>query len=166
MPQLRLPVARALASLSIAAVAAAVAAAPTLAIAPTIQEVHVFRQIVSQCPDFTILATFEFDRRVTTYYDADGTPIRQTIHANLAGSFTQNTETGFTIPFIGTRYIETDLVTGTVVSTGTNAHALLPGLGTIQIGAGMTITENGELVFAAGRLDPGGSPELCAALAG
>jgi hypothetical protein len=56
-------------------------------------------------------------------------------------------------------------LTGEVNSTGTNAHVLLPGLGTIQIGAGHTITDDGQLVFEAGRLDPGGSPALCVALA-
>ena len=48
-------------------------------------------------PGFTIVATFDFVRRVTTFHDAGGTPIRQTIHADLAGSTTQNQTTGWAI---------------------------------------------------------------------
>ena len=139
---------------------------PVAATSPTIEEVQLVRILTNTCPTFQIRATFHVDRRVTTFYDADGTAIRQTIHADLAGSFTQNVSTGLTIPVKGVRYIETDLLTGEVKSTGTNAHVLLSGLGTIQLGSGMTITESGQVVFEAGRLDPGGSPALCEALAG
>jgi hypothetical protein len=142
-----------------------VGAAPALADSPTIEQVHVVRQIPGQCPGFAILAVFEFDRRVTTFVDADGTPIRQTIHAQLEGR-TTNLSTGFSIPSFGTRYIETDFRTGEVKSTGTNSHFVLPGIGTIQLGAGLVITDDGQIVQAEGRLDPGGSPALCAALAG
>ena len=141
-------------------------ATPVAATSPTIVEVQLVRILTNTCPGFLIQATFHVDRRVTTFYDADGTAIRQTIHADLAGSFTQNVSTGYSIPIIGVRYIETNLLTGEVKSTGTNAHVLLPGLGTIQIGAGQTIMDGGQLVFDAGRLDPGGSPALCEALAG
>jgi hypothetical protein len=141
-----------------------IAATPVLADGPTIEEVHVFRQIPNQCPGFAILATFDFDRRVSTFFDADGTPIRQTIHAQLHG-FTTNVSTGYSIPSFGTRYIETDFRTGEVKSTGTNSHFLLPGTGTIQLGAGLVITDDGQVVQANGRLDPGGSPALCVALA-
>ena len=141
-------------------------ATPVAATSPTIIEVQLVRILTNTCPGFQIQAAFHIDRRVTTYYDADGAAIRQTIHADLAGSFTQNMSTGYSIPIIGVRYIETDLLTGEIKSTGTNAHVLLPGLGTIQIGAGQTTLDGGQLVFEAGRLDPGGSPALCQALVG
>jgi hypothetical protein len=154
-----------------AAIASAVLALVTtatgtaIATSPTTVDQPIHRVILSPCPGFTIQATFDFVRRVTTFYDTDGTPIRQTIHADLAGSFTQNATTGYTLPIIGTRYIETDLLTGVVKSTGTNAHILAPGTGTIQLGAGQILTDDGEVLLAAGRLDPGGSPALCEALA-
>lgn len=167
MQRFRLPrLARSLVVSAAIAVAILTAAGPVAATSPTVEEVQVVRLIPNTCPDFAILATFHVDRRVTTFYDADGTAIRQTIHASLAGSYTQNLLTGFTIPLTGVRYIETDLVTGEVKSTGTNAHAILPGDGTLQIGAGITITDDGHLVFDAGRLDPAASAPLCAALAG
>jgi hypothetical protein len=167
MPRISLPrLARSLAIAAAVAVATITAAVPVAATSPTVDEVQLVRLIPNKCPDFPILATFHVARRVTTFYDADGTPIRQTIHASLAGSSTQNLLTGFTIELTGVRYIETDLVTGEVKSTGTNAHAILPGEGTLQIGAGITITDDGHVVFDAGRLDPPASPAVCAALAG
>ncbi len=141
------------------------AAATAFATSPTVVDQTIHRVVLSPCPGFTIQATFDFVRRVTTFYDADGAPIRQTIHADLAGSYTQNATTGYALPIIGTRYIETDLLTGVVRSTGTNAHILAPGTGTIQLGAGQILTDGGEVLLAAGRLDPGGSPALCEALA-
>jgi hypothetical protein len=140
--------------------------APALAVAPTIEHQQFVRQINNSCPDFPIRSTFYVDRTVTTYYDADGTPIRQHIEGNFPGEVA-NLETGYTLPAENVRIIDVDLLTGESRSTGTNVRIWLPGGGTIQLTSGIQIRNGtGQIEFEAGRLDFPPTPELCAALAG
>jgi len=137
------------------------------AMSPTVETVTVHRHFVfaGACGTFSVIADFDAERRVTTFYDQDGNPIKLVIHAKTPGTIT-NSVTGKSLPAFGERVITTDLITAAVSSTGTNVHVVVPGMGTVELGAGHTgIDDNGE-PFADGRLDPPASAELCAALAG
>ena len=59
----------------------------------------------------------------------------------------------------------TDLVTGGIKSTGTNVHIIVPGQGTVQLAAGLSLDVNGNLVKQVGRQDPPVTSALCEALA-
>ena len=134
---------------------------------PTVQTVTVHRHFVfpDACGTFSVIADFHAERRVTTFYDQDGNPIKSVIHAKIPGAIT-NSVTGKSLPVFGERIITTDLVTGAVTSTGTAAHVVVPGMGTVNLGAGHAgIDADGE-PFADGRLDPPVTAALCEALAG
>jgi len=121
--------------------------------------------VVGSCPGFDVTATFDTTRRITTFYNAEGTPIRQQIHAEVPGTVT-NAVTGKSLPTIGVRNITTDLSTGEMKSTATNVHIVVPGQGTVQLAAGLfEIDGDGNLVKEVGRQDPPVTPALCAALA-
>jgi hypothetical protein len=144
---------------------ALVLAAPASADAPTTTEEQFTRVLNNSCPDFAIRSTFFVDRRVTTFYDPNGTPIRQVIYGVFPGQV-ENLETGYTLPAENVRIISIDLLTGESRSTGTNVRVFLPGGGTIQLTAGIQIRDaTGSIIFDAGRLDQPPTPELCAALA-
>jgi hypothetical protein len=117
------------------------------------------------CPGFDVTATFDPTRRITTFYDAEGTRIRQQIHVVVPGTVT-NAVTGKSLPTTGVRNITVDLVTGEFKSTATNTHVIVPGQGTVQLAAGLLqIVADGNLVKEVGRQDPPVTSALCAALA-
>jgi hypothetical protein len=136
------------------------------AVAPTVETMIVPRHFVfaDACGGFSVIADFDAERRITTFYDQDGNPIRRVVHGQLPGTIT-NSVTGKSLPALGVRVITTDLLTGAVSSTGTNVHVVVPGMGTVQLGAGhFGVDDNGE-PFADGRLDPAVTDALCEALA-
>jgi len=137
-----------------------------LAVAPTVETVTLHRDfgIVGSCPGFDVTATFDPTRRITTFYDAEGNPIRRQVHAEVPGTVT-NSVSGESLRTTGVRNITTDLLTGEVKSTGTNVHIIVPGQGTVQLAAGLSLDVNGNLVKQVGRQDPPVTPALCEALA-
>ena len=140
-------------------------AAPVAATSPTTVEEQFTRVINNHCPDFAIRTTFWVDRRTTTYYDADGTPVRREVFGNFPGQV-QNVATGFTLPAHNVRIISIDLLTGEQRSTGSNVRIYEPNGGTIQLTAGIQeFDASGALVFSGGRLDLPPTPALCEALA-
>ena len=145
------------------------ALSPTYAFAipPTVETVTLHRDfgVIGSCPGFDVTATFDPTRRITTFYNAEGTPIRQQIHAEVPGTVT-NADTGKSLPTTGVRNITTNLLTGETMSTATNVHVVVPGQGTVQLAAGLSqIDGEGNLVKEVGRQDPPVTPALCAALA-
>jgi hypothetical protein len=133
---------------------------------PTVETMTVHRHFVfsDACGTFSVIADFDAERRITTFYDQDGNPIRRVIHGETPGTIT-NSVTGKSLPAFGVRVITTDLLTGAVTSTGTNVHVVVPGMGTVELGAGhFGIDDNGE-PFTDGRLDPPVTEALCEALA-
>ena len=132
---------------------------------PTREIVHANPQFdIGECSGDTIHASFDVTRTVTTWYDAAGNPVRRLVHANIPGTLT-NIATGMTLQTIGVRVIRIDLITGVRTSTGTNVHVVLPGKGTVQIGAGRFVIDNqGNIVSEHGRLDEDLTDELCTAL--
>jgi hypothetical protein len=137
------------------------------AVAPTVETVTLHRDfgVVGSCPGFDVTATFDPIRRITTFYNAEGEPIRQQIHVEIPGTVT-NSVTGKTLTTTGVRNITVDLLTGEVKSTATNVHVIVPGQGTVQLAAGLIqLDASGNLVKEVGRADPPVTPELCEALA-
>jgi hypothetical protein len=159
---------RAISKLAAPLFAAAIAisfAVPVAAYAPTTIEEQFTRVLNNQCPDFAIRSTFFVDRRVTTFYDEDGTAIRQVIYGIFPGQV-ENLSTGYTLPAENVRIVSIDLLTGESRSTGTNVRVFLPGGGTIQLTAGLQIRDaSGVIILDGGRLDQAPTPALCEALA-
>ena len=137
------------------------------AIPPTVETIsrHLDFGVVGSCSGFDVTATFDATRRVTTFYNSEGIPIRQQIHVEVPGTVT-NLATGKMLTTTGVRNITRDLLTGEVKSTATNAHVIVPGQGTVQLGAGLfELDAAGNLVKEVGRADPPVTPALCEALA-
>ena len=162
---------RAIGALAVALVAAAGFAGPATAVAdsnqPTIQDESFQRSfIVGQCDGADILATFNITRRVITFLDGDGNPVRRIRIAAIPGTLT-NLETGATLQTTGVRVIFDDFGTGTFTSTGTNVHVVVPGEGTLALGAGRLVLDaEGNVVLETGRQDAGLTEAVCAALSG
>jgi hypothetical protein len=135
------------------------------ATAPTTETMvaHPHFVLVNACGSFSIISDFNSERRVTTFYDQDGTPIRRVVHAKIPGTIT-NSVTGKMLAAFGERTIITDLVTGAVSSTGTNVHVVVPGEGTVELGAGHFGIDDDGNPFADGRLDGPAPVALCEAL--
>lgn len=132
---------------------------------PSRETVHANPQFdIGECSGDTIHASFDVTRVVTTFYDDAGNPIRRIVHGDIPGTLT-NLSSGTTLQTIGVRVIRVDVVTGVSTSTGTNVHVVLPGEGTLNLGAGrFVIDDQGDIVSEHGRLDEPLTPELCAAL--
>jgi hypothetical protein len=132
---------------------------------PTRETVHANPQFdIGECSGDTIHASFDATRVVTTWYDDAGNPVRRLVHGDIPGTLT-NVSTGMTLQTIGVRIIRIDLITGVSTSTGTNVHVVLPGEGTLRIGAGRSVIDHqGNIVSESGRLDAELPPELCAVL--
>jgi hypothetical protein len=136
------------------------------AVPPTVETVtrHLDFGVVGSCPGFDVTATFDPTRRITTFYNSEGIPIRRQIHVEIPGTVT-NSVTGKTLASTGVRNITVDLLTGELKSTATNAHVIVPGQGTVQLGAGLfELDAAGNLVKEVGRADPPVTPALCDAL--
>jgi hypothetical protein len=145
----------------------ALSPASALAVPPTVETITLHRDlgVVGSCPGFDVTATFDPTRRITTFYNAEGIPIRQQIHAEIPGTVT-NSVTGKSLVTTGVRNITIDLLTGETKSTATNVHVIVPGAGTVQLAAGLLVIDgDGNLVTEVGRQDPPVTPALCDALA-
>jgi hypothetical protein len=151
--------------LATTALLAAAGAQGAAAAQPTRETVQAHPQFeVGECSGDTILAAFDVTRVVTTWYDDAGNPIRRMVHADIPGTLT-NLTTGTTLQTIGVRILQFDLVAGVSTSTGTNVHVVLPGQGTLELGAGRVVVDDqGDIVVEHGRLDEDLTPELCTAL--
>ncbi len=145
--------------LTLLPIASASAAQPTR---ETVQRV-VDLGVVGSCQGFDVAAVFHVTRTITTFYDEDGNAIRRHVHVEIPGTYI-NTLTGKTLKTKGLRNIFIDLTDGSFKSNATNVHVVVPGMGTVMLGAGMFIIEDGEVVKEVGRTDPPITPELCEAL--
>ena len=140
---------------------------PAFAIPPLVQTVTVTNNFgqIGVCGEDQITATFVATRRITTFYDDDGTAIRRQVHAEVPGVIT-NTATGNSLVTKGVRNITVNLVTGEVKSTASNVHVVVPGQGTVVLAAGLfELDQLGNLVKEVGRQDAPVTPALCDALA-
>lgn len=141
--------------------------ATAAALEPTRTTVHVTTRNAFTCPNGATLANvFDVTREITTFYDNDGTPVRELWVASFEG-ITTNTSTGASLTNFGVRVFHRDLVTGELVTTGTNVVTKLPDGGVAIGGAGRFLFD------AQGRQIEHNGPdmaderlELCAALTG
>jgi hypothetical protein len=140
--------------------AAAAAQQPTVELIP-VNDVQVLSGADSPCPfDITFTGTGTITR--TTYYDNNGTPIRQSIHGALTHTLFS---AWHTLVSNGPAPVHVDLASGEMVDTGMEFAFHVPG-------AGIVLAQAGQLTLAAdfSELDFVGmsvlnAEALCAALA-
>jgi hypothetical protein len=153
--------------IAFAVAAAALAfAAPAAALAPTRDTVHLTRLVPTACPGgVTLVGTFDLTREITTFYDADGTPVRQQWVVTWDAT-TRNPVTGVSVPTIGIRIFHRDLLTGEVFTTGSNSVTKLPDGGVSIPGAGRLVFDStGHLIEHDGPDSAAEIAQLCEALA-
>jgi hypothetical protein len=97
--------------------------ATAAASAPTSVDETFHRSIPNfiSCPGFTVRGEFDVSRTVTTFYDSNGSPIRQATHVHFTGTLTNNLS-GKTIDDAGNQIVDTDLADGNL-----RGHRTRPG---------------------------------------
>ena len=133
---------------------------------PTRQTVVQVLHSGAVCPSGVVLqGLFDVTRQITTFYDADGTPVTQLQVNSAVGTWT-NPSTGASLDAVVVREIHTDLTTGAFFSTGTNARTFLPGGGGVAIGgAGLQVFDaTGHLIEHFGPDTDTERAQLCTAL--
>jgi hypothetical protein len=112
----------------------------------------------------TLIGVFDVTREITTFYDNDGTAVRQLWVASFEGT-TTNPQTSQSLPNRGIRVFHRDLVTGEFFTTGTNVLTKLPDGGVAIGGAGRLVFDSaGHLVEHNGPETSEERAQLCAAL--
>ena len=143
---------------SLAAVALALLALPAAGSAapPVVEAFHDEGSgaFAGPCPNgVTLVFTFAEDVRVTTFFDAAGTPVRAQIAVNHVGVVT-NPETGERVADPSHQTIIVDLVEGTVAQVGLVFSATVPGVGVVFHDVGRVVFDAaGNLTFEAGPHD-------------
>jgi hypothetical protein len=110
-----------------------------------------------------------FSGTVTTFFDADGNPVRLVFHVEHHSNDV-NSVTGLAIQEHGHFTASVDLVTGTLTITGNSEVANRPGVGVVvqDVGRAVFDAENNLVFFAGGTKHSelfGGDQVLCDALA-
>jgi hypothetical protein len=151
-------------------VASAEATPPTVEVIP-IDEIEVVapgERLVfgtNPCP-FTITIHHQGTFVATTFFDRDGTPIRQLVRSkDFTETYSAN-GLSLTIKSTSSAVITIDPTTGEVLITarGNSRHLNVPGVGLVLAQAGhFLIDGNGNLIDVSGLNIPAGS-EFCAAL--
>jgi hypothetical protein len=153
--------------------AAGLAGAPPSSATPpttTVEQRHV-RVPHGDCGSFTLIFEADVTRKVTTFFDEDGAPVRDVLVRHMEGAVS-NSVTGESVPFTGvwrvTRYYADGQLTGRVTQAGRTYLITVPGLGVIFHDTGYGIQQDGQTVFEAGPHDfeNFNVDELCAYLAG
>ena len=153
-----------------AVVAVALSIGTVAAAAPTTVDVsmHSSQPQFLTCPDFAVHLEIDVNRRITTFYDAAGAPIRIVLHVTGTGTLS-NPLTGKSLPDEGHFTRTIDLVTGTTTFSGALRVDTAPGVGVLFRAVGrITIGSDGSIQFEAGPHDDldGNLGPLCASLAG
>jgi hypothetical protein len=153
-----------IAALPLALAPAAAAATPT-----TVEEsFHRSAPNFATCPGFTVRGEFDVTRTATTFYDQDGTPIRQVIHVHFVGALS-NSVSGKSLADEGGQIVTLDLVEGTATIVGRQRVDTEPGLGVVFADAGRVVRAavGPAIFFVAGQHDliEGDIERLCAYLA-
>lgn len=144
-------------------VTAAGALPPTTEVVP-FDEVDVIAPGQGSPCDFTITLHHQGSLITTTFYDRDGTPIRELLRGG--DHFTETySANGRSLVTVSPVPAHTDLVTGEVVATGNLRHVIVPGAGPVYAEAGRYVLDPsiGEFTSIRGLQIPPGD-ELCAAL--
>jgi hypothetical protein len=136
-------------------VALALSVGTVAAAAPTTVEVsiHASQPNFLTCPGFAVDAEIDVSRRITTFHDAAGAPIRIVLHVTGSGTLS-NPLTGKSLPDEGHFTRTVDLVAGTTTFTGNLRVDTAPGAGVVyQVVGRITFGPDGSLQFEAGPHD-------------
>jgi hypothetical protein len=141
----------------------------TVAAAPTSVDVsvHSSQPHFLACPDFSVRLEIDVSRRITTFYDAAGAPIRMVLHVTGSGTLS-NPLSGKSLPDEGHFTRTIDLVTGTATFSGAMRVDTAPGVGVVFQAVGrVTFGPDGSIQFEAGPHDDldGNLGAICADLA-
>jgi hypothetical protein len=159
----------AFAAASAVAFAALTFVATATASSPTSVDEAFHRSIPNfiSCPGFSVRGEFDVSRTVTTFYDENGSAIRQVTHVHFTGTLT-NSLSGKTIDDAGNQIVSTDLTDGTSAVLGRVRVVTIPGEGEIFAQVGRLVRDGaGNVIFSAGQQDgvTGNFGEFCAYMA-
>jgi hypothetical protein len=124
------------------------------------------------CGSFAVRVNLSGDRKVTAFYDANGTLDRRLRHSSYEGTLI-NSVSGASVPHVGHFTISEDFGDGTSTITGMLSRTVVAGEGLVwrNIGRIQLSLVNGAILFEAGEhgtwdvlTDPGVAADLCAAL--
>ena len=153
--------------LAVACAAVALPAAPARALPPTV-EVEPFHEVevipAGAACDFAITLEHDGTFVTTTFYDRDGSPIRQLLR--FGEHFTETySANGRSLTTISVGPAHVDLATGVTTATGILRNVTAPGVGVVYATAGryVIVTATGEVLDFSG-LDVPPGEEICAAL--
>jgi hypothetical protein len=155
-------------AVAVACAVAALSAAPASAAPPTVdvEPFHVVEVVPAGAAcDFAV--TIEHDGTFvwTTFYDRDGTAVRQLLR--FGEHFTETySANGRSFTTVSISPVHIDLDTGVSTATGNQRHVTVPGSGVVYATAGryVFVAGTGEVLSFSGFEVPPGD-ELCAALA-
>jgi hypothetical protein len=154
------------AAASLVAVSAADAMAPTT----TVEQRHV-KLPHGDCGAFTLIFEADVTRKVTTFFDQAGLPVRDVLVRRSEGTVS-NSVSGASVPSTGvwrvTRYYADGQLTGRATQAGRTYLITVPGLGEIFHQTGYGIQQDGQTIFEASPhdFDDFHIDELCRYLAG
>jgi hypothetical protein len=154
-------------ALAVACALAALPAAPAAATPPTV-EVEPFHEVevipAGAACDFEIILEHDGTFVTTTFYDRDGSPIRQLLR--FGEHFTETySANGRSLTTISIAPAHVDLATGETTATGNLRLITVPGAGVLYATAGhyVIVSATGEVLDFSG-LDVPPGEEICAAL--
>jgi hypothetical protein len=142
--------------------ATAAAQAPAVETMP-VDTVQVFSGADSPCP-FDVTFTGTGTVKVTTFFDAAGNPVRQTVHGALVHSIFA-TSGGPALTADGPAPVHIDLVSGQSVVTGDEVIFHVPGAGVVFGQAGRFVTSGDGSPLSFTGMSALDTTALCAALA-
>jgi hypothetical protein len=138
-----------------AVVAVALSVGTVAAATPTTVEVsfHSSQPNFLTCPGFAVHAEIDGSRRISTFYDAAGAPIRIVLHVTATGTLS-NPLTGKSLPDVGHFTRTVDLVAGTTTFSGSLRVDTAPGVGVVyQVVGRVTFGPDGSIQLEAGPHD-------------
>jgi hypothetical protein len=103
------------------------------------------------CGTFQDIFTFTTTVHVLTFYDENGTPVKQVFHVHRV-SIDTNSVTGKTLNSSADRIVTFDLITGTDTIDGQNDNTTYPGQGVVVQDVGKVILNaDGTVIFEGGQ---------------
>jgi hypothetical protein len=148
------------AALVIASAALLLTAAPAAAVAPSVESGTLHREFLfEECPDFSVIGTWDISHKLTIFYDSDGVAIRDIEQIEFTGQLV-NATTGASVPDSGARiFFDTLAPDGSFLTTyvvQVRHSAYLHGAGRFDFQTGV--------YHGLPEIDPDKIAALCAAL--
>jgi hypothetical protein len=129
---------------------------------PTTETFHQEGSFDIDCGTFVLHEEFVFDSRDTTFYDAQGNPVRLQVHGTFVGTITA--PNGQVIRDPGHFMVDIDLTDGTERQVGLIFNIVVPGHGSVAQDVGVIIFEpDGDIVIKGPHevFEQGVEPLLC-----